>query len=384
MLCLDNYRVCEFYRTHSYLNFEDVNIFLVDVFEKFFENPSHDLKTTENPQNILKLLETLHKDNFNTFIHKLAEIKKEYIEDLKTNLNIHTSDKITPTINQFNQITQDKIQIMFNDKLSVLENKLEQVVDSAKVNMDKQVTLTENVSNLIKKMENSSFKGAISENLLYNVLVNLFSSAEIIYTNQESHHGDILLKRKNKNDILFENKDYNYNVPKKEIDKFIEDINLHNCCGIMLSQKSGISLKDNFEIELHKSHVVIYLHHVDYSADIIKTAINIIDHLQGEINVDNSNMINMDKQMLDSINIEYKNYAIQKLEHIESIKLMSNKLIKQAEELKHPSIEALINKYYNSSINKENVCVCGKIWNSKRSLASHQKTCEKYKTAFNK
>jgi hypothetical protein len=271
---------------------------------------------------------------------------------------------------------------MFTNKLTLLEDKLEQVVSSAKTNMDKQVNLTENVSTLIKKMENSSFKGAISENLLYNVLVSLFSSAEIIYTNQEAHHGDILLKRKNKNDILFENKDYNYNVPKKEIDKFIEDINIHNCCGIMLSQKSGISLKDNFEIEIHKSHVVIFLHHVDYSADIIKTAINIIDHLQQEINVDNSNSISMDKQILESINMEYKNYAINLVQHIESIKTMSSRLIKQAEELKHPSIEALLNKYYNSSIAKENVCVCGKVWASRRSMGSHQKTCEKYKTAF--
>jgi len=378
-LCLDNYRVIEFYKNHPNINFEDVNVFVVDVFEKFFEN---DIESNKTNKDIIKVLENLNKENFNTLIHKLAEIKKEYIEDLKTNLNLHTSDKITPAINQFNQITQDKIQIMFNDKVNGLETKLEQMVESTKKNMDNQNNLSENVSTLIKKMENSSFKGAISENLLYNVLINLFSNAEIIYTNQETHHGDILLKRKNKNDILFENKDYNYNVPKKEIDKFIEDININSCCGIMLSQKSGIALKDNFEIEIHKGCVVIYLHHVNYSTDIIKTAINIIDHLQGEINVNTENNINIDKQILDSINMEYKNYAIQRLEHIETIKNMSNKLIKQAEELRHPAIEALINKYYNTSINKEFVCVCGKVWGNKRSLGSHQKTCEKYKHAF--
>jgi len=378
-LCLDNYRVIEFYKNHPNINFEDVNVFVVDVFEKFFEN---DIESNKTNKDIIKVLENLNKENFNTLIHKLAEIKKEYVEDLKTNLNLHTSDKITPAINQFNQITQDKIQIMFNDKVNGLETKLEQMVESTKKNMDNQNNLSENVSTLIKKMENSSFKGAISENLLYNVLLNLFSNAEIIYTNQETHHGDILLKRKNKNDILFENKDYNYNVPKKEIDKFIEDINIHNCCGIMLSQKSGIALKDNFEIEIHKGSVVIYLHHVNYSTDIIKTAINIIDHLQGEINVNTENNITIDKQILDSINMEYKNYAIQRLEHIETIKLYSNKLIKQAEELRHPAIEGLINKYYNTSINKEFVCVCGKVWANKRSLGSHQKTCEKYKHAF--
>jgi hypothetical protein len=213
--------------------------------------------------------------------------------------------------------------------------------------MDNQNNLNDNVENLIKKMENSSAKGAISENLLYNVLLNYFSNAEIIFTNKENHHGDILLKRKNKYDILFENKDYNYNVPKKEIDKFIEDINLNNCCGIMLSQKSGIALKDNFEIEIYKGNIIIYIHHVNYSIDIIKTAINIIDHLKGEINTEYQNTIQMDKGILDSINMEYKNFAIQKIEHIESIKLMENKLIKQTEELKHPSIEILINKHYS-------------------------------------
>jgi hypothetical protein len=91
------------------------------------------------------------------------------------------------------------------------------------------------------------------------------------------------------------------------------------------------------------------------------------------------NTINIDKQILDAINMEYKNYAIQRIEHIETIKSMANKLIKQTEELKHPSVEALINKYYNTSITKEFTCICGKIWTNKRSLGSHQKTCEKFK-----
>ena len=369
-LYIDNHRVCDFYRSHPYINFEDMNIFIVDMFEKILEKTNID-----NSQNILQLLERLQKDNFESVLKKFAEIKREYCEELKNTLSIHTNDKITPAINHYNQITQDKIKIMLN----TLENKIEHVLNSNNTNMDKQMILTENISTLIKKMENSSIKGAISEKLLYNVLLNLFANAEIDFTNQEAHHGDIILKRKNKFDILFENKEYNYNVPKREIDKFIDDINLNNCCGVMISQKSGIALKDNFEIEIHKGHVVIYLHNVNYSAEIIKTAINIIDHLQGLVVSDTTSAINIDKEMLDSINIEYKNHAIKKIEHIESIKNMSSKLIKQAEELKYPSIEALINKYYTGSINNEHLCTCGKVWTSKRSLASHQKMCEKFK-----
>ena len=80
--------------------------------------------------------------------------------------------------------------------------------------------------------------------------------------------------------------------------------------------------------------------------------------------------------------MEYKNFAVQRLEHIESIKTMSSKLIKQVEELKHPAIEGLLNKYYNNSINKEFICVCGKAWANKRSMGSHQKTCEKFKNVL--
>ena len=80
--------------------------------------------------------------------------------------------------------------------------------------------------------------------------------------------------------------------------------------------------------------------------------------------------------------MEYKNYAVQKLEHIETIKNMCSKLMKQTDELKHPSIETLINKYYNTSLTKEFSCICGKIWTNKRSLGSHQKTCEKFKSSL--
>ena len=178
-LCLDNHRVFQFYKTHPYINFEEVNVFLVDVFEKILQKNVDDFNKSEILQNIVQRIECLHKNLDTTVIHKISECKKEYIEDLKTNLSIHTSDKLTPIINQFNQIIQDKIQIMFNDKVSIVENKLQNIIDSNKINMDNQNNLNDNVSTLIKKMENSSSKGAISENLLYNVLVNLFSNNNV-------------------------------------------------------------------------------------------------------------------------------------------------------------------------------------------------------------
>ena len=89
-------------------------------------------------------------------------------------------------------------------------------------------------------------------------------------------------------------------------------------------------------------------------------------------------------ETLNIINTEYKNAAIERIEHIQTIKNMSDKLIKQTEEFKLPSLELLLNKYYSNSINNEFTCACGKIWNNKRSLGSHQKACKYFKNIENK
>jgi hypothetical protein len=374
-MCLDNYRVFQFYKNNPYINFEDVNIFFVECFEKII----HNAQTDNNNDYVIKTIQNLYKNNQQDFIQTIQNDKKNYIEEIKTFINIHTNDKITNVINQANQVTQDKINIIINDKIKYIENKMNDINEISIKNYQNQNQIYENVNTIVKKMENSSLKGAISENLLYNVIENIFSNAEIILTNKEAHHGDIIIKRFNKQDILLENKDYNYNVPKKEIEKFIDDINNNNSCGIMISQKSGIALKDNFQIEIYNKNIVIYLHNVQYSRDIIKTAIHIIDHLYQQINIEKDENIKIDKNTIEDINIEYKNYAVLRIEHIEYIKEMANNLIKQTEEMKHPSIEGLLNRYCNTSINKEFSCACGKIWASKRSLASHQKTCKKFK-----
>ena len=151
----------------------------------------------------------------------------------------------------------------------------------------------------------------------------------------------------------------------------------------MLSQKSGISLKDNFEIEIYNgNNVVLYLHNVQYCGDLIKTAVSIIDHFKENSSTTNENSLYIDIETLNIINTEYKNAALERMEHIQTIKVMSDKLIKQTEEFKLPSLELLLNKYYSNSINNEFTCACGKSWTNKRSLGAHQKACKYFKNTL--
>lgn len=92
------------------------------------------------------------------------------------------------------------------------------------------------------------------------------------------------MKRKDKPAILFENKNYDRNVGQEEVRKFLRDIEIQNCSGIMLAQHYGITNKSNYEIELHDNNVLVYLHNVEYNADKIKAAVDIIDHFKSCLN----------------------------------------------------------------------------------------------------
>jgi hypothetical protein len=83
----------------------------------------------------------------------------------------------------------------------------------------------------------------------------------------EKASGDFMLKRINKPAILIETKDYANNVPKEETDKFIRDVAQQKCNGIFLSQSSGISLKENYQIEFNKAQLV-YIHNCDYAPEL--------------------------------------------------------------------------------------------------------------------
>ena len=76
----------------------------------------------------------------------------------------------------------------------------------------------------LEKQKNSTLKGKESEIKLEILLNSLYSHGKVCNNTGEAQSGDYLLEREGKASILFENKDYNTNVPDVEIKKFIRDI----------------------------------------------------------------------------------------------------------------------------------------------------------------
>jgi len=260
-----------------------------------------------------------------------------------------------------------------------LENRLSEIKDISSTNSSSSSLLQNNINELLKKMENSSSKGKISENLLFNILNPLYPTAQIDSVGTVKETGDIILSRKDKPTILFENKNYDRNVGQEEVRKFLRDVENQNCSGIMLAQHFGITNKENFEIEIHNNNVLVYLHKVEYDAEKIKAAVDIIDHFKStltDLESGDGDSIQLNKDLLDEINKDYQGFIANKLSHIKTIKDYNQKLLAQVEDIKIPSLDHYLSKIYASSASKEDICeYCNYVAKNQRALTAHYRGC---------
>ena len=202
-------------------------------------------------------------------------------------------------------------------------------------------------------------------------------TAEIEHTGHETGKGDIILRRTGKFDIMLENKDYARNVNQKEVDKFKRDAENVNCSSILLSQKYGIVEKENYQIEVVNNNIYIYVHNVEYSAEKIKIAIEIIDHFKKEMVITEKN-INMDSATLSSINEEYNQFILNKLLQINIVEAFNKNIIKTINEMKLPSIEKYLS---NCGCTRETIKVwnckyCERIFTTEKGLGNHNRSCK--------
>ena len=275
-LICENKKVWEFYDQHPNLDFESMNLLFVNILEELNKDITSSLSNNIASQlltNIKQLQGQVDKMNSDTqinFKNKFLEFKKEYMEDMKMILLNNNSEKIAPLIKEYNSSLLDKTQLLLNEVvpknnelllsqvkenirsfqssiqedtnkllsstlnqqslegfIQTMENKLsnsqlmiQTIIQSSEQRLDTKITsnqqiqnsLQKDVSDLLKKMENSSMKGKYSENILFSILQSLYSTAEIDVVGEQKETGDIMLKRKNKPTILIENKNWNKNV----------------------------------------------------------------------------------------------------------------------------------------------------------------------------
>ncbi len=438
--------ILKFYIEHPHIDFESVNILFVQLLERIFDNNDNiqkssadkmlnsinDLfkqfdtfKTTqelkdksfqdqmnlhvnnmklENIQEIEKLIKNSNEQSSHEFKSSFATIIEKQNTQIQKDIQLMLHEQfpknndliisLQPMLEKFQQTNKELILSMdsssskttidsYMERLSVNYNNL---INNYQTNVISKIDLLHNSTSsfqeFINKYQNSSLKGQFGENKLSSVLNECFPVGEIINTSGTKHSCDYLLKREKMKDIYFENKDYESNIPPKEIKKFIRDIEEQDSHGIFLSQSSGITSKPNFHIDIHKNNVLVYLHHVNFDSVKIKTAVDIIDHLSSRIetvNTDNNNHENIiSQEELEIINQEYIRFISHKDNLIQLTRDYQKKLSAQINELELPNIEKYLNSKFANIKNSDFLCnICGKFrGTSAKSLAAHQRSCK--------
>jgi len=239
----------------------------------------------------------------------------------------------------------------------------------------------DDLGEFLSKYKGSSNKGKFGEQNLSSILNNLYTNAEITNTSGTKASGDFIMKRVDKPTILFENKDYDYNIPKDEIAKFIRDVDTQNMHGIFCSQYSGISFKQNFQIDINKGNVLVYIQHCEYSLEKIRIAVDIIDSLSvklQDLNMDEDNNT-ISKEVLDEINTEYQAFILQKEAMVTLVKDFTKKINTHIDDIKLPCLDKyLSHKYAYVKSNCFTCDICNIfVATTKQSLSAHKRGCAK-------
>ena len=188
---------------------------------------------------------------------------------INTSLNKEKLQECIQTIDDRLNQTLTSSQVLTTNLFTATESRLQENLRDQTNKIDKLTTLGSNqettnqqVSDLLRKMDNSSSKGKVSETMLNHVLHNLYPMGEIKSVGTTKETGDFTMTRDNKPRILFENKNYEKNVGQDEVLKFLRDVETQQCAGILLAQNYGIANKSNYEIHLYQGQVCVYLHHL--------------------------------------------------------------------------------------------------------------------------
>jgi hypothetical protein len=337
--------------------------------------------------------ENLYK-NMNEKINVFNETLKEETEKVIKLMTIDKSNvkhcfssferDITSLFSTLQTNLQQPLHMYINTSEERINNNISNIKDITKENMVVQNKLYSELNDFLNKYRTSNYKGSFHENQLKNLLNKMFPNGEVIDTTGTKSSGDFLLKRPNKPNIMFENKDYTENVYNSEIVKFIYDSENIKTHGIFLSQHSGISGKSNYQIDYHKGCILVYVHNTDYSEDKIRTATDIIDSLSSKIEeFSEGEEININKEILQEINDQYQEFVTKKDALIGMTKDFSKKALLQLEEMKFPSLEKYLSGYFSSAtktnrLNNQYVCdICNVyISTTKKSLSAHQRGCK--------
>lgn len=422
-----NKRIIDFYTKNTSLNFETVNLLVIDLLDQIIDqNNSKNVNSTQSQifetiNDFKKQFETNNTQLLRDLSQQITNMKHDYLNEYKTILcanNSTNNDKIESIIQSNSNSLIDKTSLLFHDILPKhnnydkffkdFDNKYNQMlqpifslINSTEDRIKNEITCVKNsqipepllheLTEFFNKFRNSSYKGQLGEMQLENVLNQLYPSAEILNTSSLRASCDFKIIRIDKECILIETKDYDRNVSIDEVKKFIRDVELQKQHGIFLSQHSGITSKQNFHMDIHGKNIVIYIHNVKYDPIIIRLAIDIIDNLcekMAILNNENEDDYCISEETFKLIYKEYNEFVQKKINFIESFKESNKRLLNLLDDIKFPCLSKILTQNFGTILNNENQLILCNICNkfqatNNKSLAAHQRGCKRKNNSIN-
>lgn len=283
-----------------------------------------------NQQNSMLLIKKEHdeqRQNMKYEIQRTLSLQYEdTIQQFKTEIDVKNNkiSELTDKVSKQFQEAYATFEIKLNEKEKQWENKL---------NNEKA-----NKTNLISRASNSTIIGQDGETMTMHELTKRFPKAEIEDTHKKKGRGDFILKE-NGFTMLIETKNYTKNVTKPEIDKFYRDVDTNHDinCAVLISLKSGICSREDFQLEIRDNKPILFLHNIAKNFDNLNLAIKLFKLVLKTDTIDLSCKEKIDK-IKNSIPIIKRNWNA-----------MQQKIKKfQQEMLEHVNDqESLISNFFN-------------------------------------
>lgn len=427
-----NSRIVTFYRSNPSLSFDAVNLIFIDLFDKLLsENPMGNtiqgqmLTTlTQLQDSFVQFKSTISNEVTSQVMVKLADIRKDYIEDVKTILQTNQVEKLGPLLEKNNHLLMDKTAIMMNDILPRSQGPIQDVLKNF------QKSISDETSALLKHVDTGSVKdfihnfemkaanmqqpiyafiasseeriqnninclkdithgktiasiGVVDDQPLIRILSQQYNTADIVSLPNNIPHSNILMmKRQYKQNIVIHSMTSDRNIASEDTKQFVQLIDEHRCNGIFISQKSGIASKPNYHIDIQYGCVLVYIHHFEDSPCKINVAIDIIDNLSSKIKLMNHSGGRGDnsipKEVLEEINKDYQHFVMQKEMIIGLFKESNKKILGQLEDMKFVALDKYLSTKFSPSAIKPGLkCDLCKQFNAHnlKALAAHKRGC---------
>ena len=270
-ITLNNKDVWQFYHDHPHIDPEEANLLFIDFIDTMLQKQDQSQSqlaayVRESKAQLDALGQSVAKMQ-SDMVQQLNQTKRDYVEDVRQivgNQSLTVADKLAAIVDKNNALLVNKTSVMLNETLPQslskksedLEARYQQLIqqplfafvsasedrlskhleglrDTTVAQQTQQTKMVDELSEFLGKYKhNSSHKGRFGEQQLGALLTGLYPSAEVQATGTSKATGDFVLRRNEKAPILFENKDYDDNVPKEEVAKFIRDVDVQGMSGI--------------------------------------------------------------------------------------------------------------------------------------------------------